>query len=252
MVAPEAGRSEADRTDAVDPFGRVYDRTDFGYGTTASGPLDSFIAQCPLEDPTAIDLGAGAGRDTMALAMAGYRVTAVDQSDRGLERIEERARAAGRHAQVQTCALDVRAFDWSGIRPDAVVATTVLDHIPRADAEVLWQRIVESLSDRGWVYIEVHTTEDPGSPVSPGRENPNPVSETAGAVVNYFEPGTLLRWAVDPQAKLRVLHYEERMEWDYTHGGEHQHGKSVLLAVREDLSPEWLGANRNFPRRPQG
>src|SRR5690606_33750128 len=228
-------------------FFEAYDRDEVAYGLTPSAELASCLRQFKLTG-RAIDLGAGAGRDTLALARAGLNVCAVDLAQRGLSRIVERARKLQLLDRIETLVADAREVDLPPGRFAVIVATTVLCHLPQADGMELWQRLAAAIQDDGVIYAEVHTTEDPGSPVPPGRDNPNPVSETAGAVVHYFEPGELLRWAMSTPS-LRVLRYEERLEWDYTHGREHQHGKAVLLAVRNDYFPPWYGHPIAFPRR---
>ncbi len=228
-------------------FFEAYDRDEVAYGLTPSAELASCLQQFK---PTgrAIDLGAGAGRDTLALARAGLNVCAVDLARRGLSRIVERARKLQLLDRIETLVADARQVDLPPGQFAVVVATTVLCHLPQADGLQLWQRMAAAIRGDGIIYAEVHTTEDPGSPVPPGCDNPHPVSETAGAVVHYFESGELLRWAMSTPS-LRVLRYEERLEWDYTHGREHQHGKAVLLAVRNDYFPPWYGHPAAFPRR---
>jgi len=228
-------------------FFQAYDRDEVAYGLTPSAELASCLQQLK---PTgrAIDLGAGAGRDTLALAQAGLDVLAVDLSRRGLSRIVERAGKLQLLDRVETRVADARQVDLPPGQFAVVVATTVLCHLPQADGLALWQRMAAAIQHGGILYAEVHTTEDPGCPLPPGRDNPNPVSETAAAVVHYFKPGELLRWAVSTPS-LRVLRYEERLEWDYTHGREHQHGKAVLLAVRNDYFPPWYGHPLAFPQR---
>ena len=235
-------------TVSSDPFFEPYDRDDVAYGATPSAPLAEYLRQLP-GGGLALDLGAGAGRDTLALAQAGYEVTAVDLSDRGLERIRQRAEAAGVGQRVRTEVGDVRDFDVAANRYNAIAATTVLDHLPADDAVELWKQVTGGLTDRGVLYLEVHTTEDPGSDQQPGCDRDAPVSETASAVINYFAPNQLLGWAADPTSALRVLQYQERQEWDYTHGPEHLHGKAILLAVRQEFYPDWYGQPPAFPRR---
>lgn len=235
--------------DVTDPFFEPYDRDEVAYGATPSSAMVAFLEQASDGGP-ALDLGAGAGRDTIALARAGYDVTAIDLSQRGLERIKQRAVDAGVCEHVDTRMADVREVEMPTSKYAAIVATTVLDHIPAADAINVWNRITLALADTGFLFVEVHTTEDPGSDQMPGSARDAPVSETAGEVVNYFAPNQLARWAMDPQSRLRMLRYEERLEWDYTHGAEHLHGKAILLAVRQGHHPDWYGQPPAFPRNP--
>lgn len=234
-----------------DPFFGVYDRDDIAYGMTASRAIDSFLMQCGDAGGRALDLGAGAGRDTISLAKHGFDVEAVDLSQRGLHRIEQRAEDAGVARRVQTRWGDVRDIELTPGTYDVVVATTVLDHIPSDDADQLFAKAADSLTDRGVMYIEVHTTEDPGSDAEPGCSSDSPVSETANAVINYYAPNRLARLATETDHQLRILFYEERLEWDYTHGPEHEHGKAILLAARSGYHPDWHGVSRPFPRRSE-
>ncbi len=230
-----------------DLFFEAYDRDDIAYGIEPSQVLVGYLSQV-AGGGRAIDLGAGAGRDSLALAAAGYDVTSVDLSERGLERIKERARAAGLAERISTQLNDVREVSMPAGSLDAIVATTVLDHINAAEAQAVWNRMTSALTPRGFIYCQVHTTDDPGCKRPPGCQRADPVSETAAAVIHYFEPNQLVRWATQPDSRLRVLRYEERLEWDTTHGPEHLHGKAVLLAVHADFYPEWYGSPIAFPR----
>jgi cyclopropane fatty-acyl-phospholipid synthase-like methyltransferase len=229
-----------------DQFFQAYDREEIAFGLRPSAELASYLSQIT---PTgfAVDLGAGPGRNAIALAQAGLRVLAVDLSRRGLDRLLDQAQSLNVDYRIETMVADVREVELVEGQVDVMVATTVLDHIPLEDAQTLWIRIERCLSDQGVVYAEVHTTEDPGCSSAPGRDNPYPVSETAGCVKHYFSSGELLRMATESSA-LRVLRYEERLEWDYTHGNEHHHGKAVLLAVRSGYYPQWYGHPIAFPR----
>ncbi|MEM9589222.1 MAG: class I SAM-dependent methyltransferase [Planctomycetota bacterium] len=234
-------------TTTNDRFHEPYDREDIAYGDEPSAPLAAYLEQV-AQPGKAYDVGAGAGRDTLALAKAGFDVTAIDLSDRGLERIRERASLAGVGDHVTTREADVRDVEFPVGGLQGVVATTVLDHIPAPDADLVWGRMCDSLNDYGFLYVEVHTTEDPASGVSPGRSSDAPISETADAVVNYFQPNQLATLACDAKYRLRILRYEERLEWDCTHGPEHLHGKAILLATRAGHHPDWYGQPAAFPR----
>ena len=67
------------------------------------------------------------------------------------------------------------------------------------------------------------------------------LSETADAIAHYFEPNELLSLL---GKYLRIVHYEERREWDRTHGRPHVHGKAIALAVPMNAHPPYRGDNR--------
>ena len=119
---------------ANDFFFDAYDRDEIAYGMTPSASLAAFLDQFGsvglAEDARALDLGAGAGRDTLAMARAGFNVTSVDISQRGLQRISERAERLGVGDKVTTKVSDARKFEMPANRYDVVIGTTVLDHIP--------------------------------------------------------------------------------------------------------------------------
>ncbi|MEM9645389.1 MAG: class I SAM-dependent methyltransferase [Planctomycetota bacterium] len=233
---------------STDPFFEPYDREQTAYGEEPSAPLAEYLAQVEGSGK-AFDLAAGAGRDSMELLRSGFEVTAVDLSERGLQKIGQKASEAGFKDRLTTKFMDVRDVVFPTGTLAGLVATTMLDHIPSNDALVIWQRMCDSLTTDGFMYVEVHTTEDPGCPIEPGCSSDAPVSETTGAVVNYFAPNQLAEWATRQESRLRILLYEERLEWDYTHGPEHQHGKAILLAVRSGCHPSWHGQPPAFPRR---
>ena len=147
--------------DSEDPFHEFYDREDIAYGSQPSAELAAYLSQSPVTGK-ALDLGAGAGRDTLALARAGFDVTSVDASPRGLQRIAQRAEKAGLSDRVTTLHCDVRDLDIPKRSYQAIVATTVLDHIPPDAAQRLWHLLIEGLTNDGILYVEVHTTDDPG------------------------------------------------------------------------------------------
>jgi SAM-dependent methyltransferase len=229
-----------------DPFFKAYDRDEIAYGFEPSAEVASFVAQTSPSG-LAIDLGAGPGRNAIALASAGMRVRAVDMSRRGLTRLMERARLLGLDHLIEVQVADIRSVELPVNEVSVIVATTVLDHMLLVDAVDVWSRIERALTDDGVVFAEVHTTEDPGCREYPGSENPYPVSETACGVKHYYRAGELLKLAMK-SGVLRVLRYEERQEWDYTHGSEHHHGKATLLAVRAGHYPPWYGHPLAFPR----
>jgi len=233
----ESASAERLAREQAERFDRVYTKDDETYGSDPSPEIDSFVEQC-VRGGRALDLGAGLGRDTLALAKRGIEVTAVDVAEAGLEKILESARAAGVGALVKTRTGDLRSMDFEPDAYEVIVAATVLDHMALQDALPVLDRLAGSLKIGGALYVEVHTTEDPGSPVGSGSRKLATQSETAASVVHYFRSNELLQILAE---RFRVIYYEERLEWDATHGKPHEHGKAVALCVQKGSHPRYFG-----------
>lgn len=83
-----------------------------------------------------VDLGCGTGAGTFAL-LARFpqaRVTAVDSSVEHLQRLREKARAAGLEERVRTVRADLDQADWPDLgTPDLVWASASLHHMAEPD-----------------------------------------------------------------------------------------------------------------------
>ncbi len=76
----------------------------------SAGPNQFLVAEAAdLAPGAALDVAAGEGRNAVWLAQRGWRVTAVDFSDVGLEKARRRAAAAGVH--VETVCVDVTTWE---------------------------------------------------------------------------------------------------------------------------------------------
>ena len=219
-------------------FDRVYHDNDQTYGAAASEELIRYVDQCVRGGGRALDLAAGLGRDTLALAQRGLHVTAVDVAEEGLWYLVEQARERGLADRVAVVVQDIAAYAYPSKAFDVIVATTAFDHIERDTCRAMLPKIAAALTDTGVLYAEVHTTEDPGSPTGFGHESQAPISETADAIAHYFEFNELLNMLAK---HLRIVHYEERREWDHTHGRPHVHGKAIALAVPKSAHPPYRG-----------
>jgi SAM-dependent methyltransferase len=212
-------------------FTEAYTRDEMVFGTQPSRELIDFLRQSRI-DGEALVLGAGLGRNALALAQRGHPVTAVDLSEVAIDRLHEIASDMGVCHRVNAIVGDARHIGFDDERFAVVVAATVLDHVPADDARQMLPCLVRSLLPYGVAFIEVHTVDDPGC------TDVGPASECAAAVRHYYEPNELLRLAGE---HLRIIRYEERFEWDETHGPAHLHGKAALLGVRPDAKPQYFG-----------
>jgi cyclopropane fatty-acyl-phospholipid synthase-like methyltransferase len=236
--------SRTDPQHQAERFDHIYRADETTYGAAPSPELVRYVDQCVRGGGRALDLGAGLGRDTLALAERGLVVTAVDVAEEGLRHIAEQARERGLADRVSVVAADIAAYPYPIQALEVIVATTVFDHIERDKCLAILPPVAAALTATGVLYAEVHTTEDPGSPTGFGHELQAPVSETAGAIAHYFEPNELLHLLV---RHLRIIHYEERREWDHTHGRPHVHGKAIALAVPKNAHPPYRGDRPEQP-----
>jgi cyclopropane fatty-acyl-phospholipid synthase-like methyltransferase len=219
-------------------FDEVYRRDDQTYGAEPSQELIRYVDQCLRGGGKALDLAAGLGRDSLALAERGLHVTAVDVAEEGLQHLAQEADKRGLTKRIDTVIDDITRYTYPPRTFTVIVATTAFDHIERAKCRAVLPKVAAALTDNGVLYAEVHTTEDPGSPTGFGRKLNAPLSETAAAIAHYFEPNELLRLLAE---HLRIIHYEERREWDHTHGRPHVHGKAIALAVPKHAHPPYHG-----------
>lgn len=117
------------------------------------GEPNRFVEQYlgPLEPGSAIDLGAGEGRNAFWLATRGWDVTAVDFSAVGLQKAREMAADAG--VPLATVAEDVDAYD-----PTMPVDLVLLSYlqIPDAAQVRLLRRLGDWLKPGGRVFIVAH------------------------------------------------------------------------------------------------
>lgn len=103
-----------------------------------AGYNDTITAWLPLRDTPreVVDLGCGTGAGVFALLerFPLARVTAVDSSPEHLERVEQKARAAGVADRVRTVRVDLDQTDWPDLgTPDLVWSSAAMHHMAEPD-----------------------------------------------------------------------------------------------------------------------
>ncbi|MDY7108533.1 MAG: class I SAM-dependent methyltransferase [Planctomycetota bacterium] len=224
----------------IDPFQDVYARASPAFGDEPSPEVAAVLEQCDLRG-RGLDAGAGLGRHAIAMARRGLQTEAIDVSETAITRLRERAGKAGLGERIRAACADLRTCELGPRRYALIVAATVLDHLPEPDGRVVLARLAEALAPGGVLFVEVHTTGDPGF------RGAGPASECAAAIEHYYRPGQLLDEA---RRRLRILRYEERAEWDRTHGPAHGHAKASLLAAYARGTPRFFGLPPRGPLRP--
>ena len=92
----------------------------------------------------AIDLGCGAGRDTIALLKSGWRVLAIDREEKAkghiLEQVKKNDFSRFRFKQA-----DFRHVELGKV--DLIVSNLTLSFCPKSDFSTLWNKISNSIVD---------------------------------------------------------------------------------------------------------
>jgi SAM-dependent methyltransferase len=162
----------------------------------------------------ALDLGAGEGADAIRLALMGYKVTAVDISERAAEKIRKFAEDAG-------VVIGVEAADISEYRPDGefdvVICNGVL-HYVRDKASVI-ERAQAATMPGGVNVVSAWTTFTP----VPACHNGIPVYCDA-------EDGVVARAYRGWDIKLLYFEHDKPEE---SHGGMPAHSHSHVKLIAE-------------------
>lgn len=128
-----------------------YSGTDFFYGTQAN----DFIVQhsSKLKDhSTILCLAEGEGRNAHYLASLGHQVSAMDQSQVGLDKARQRANQAG--LNIQWICADLNDFDLGKQKWDAIIC--VFGHLPPQLQSQVLAKIPEALKAGGIFMAEYY------------------------------------------------------------------------------------------------
>ena len=168
---------------------------------------------------SAVDLGAGEGRNALYLASLGFDVTAIEPSHAGAEKIRILSKKVDLKVNILesdflSCANQLNNINF-------LVALTSLDHMEYQYMLDSIQKIDEILAPGAYLYIMVFTEEDPGF-----KKDTYNSSECALFIKHYFKKGELRGLFSDYD----ILKYAEYVKEDRSHGNPHYHGKAKLFA----------------------
>jgi SAM-dependent methyltransferase len=121
------------------------------YGEAPNDFLAEMAARFPASG-TALDIGAGEGRNALFLASRGLDTLAVDQSSVGMQKAERRA--TGRGLKLRTRAADLADFD---VPPGSFdVITSIFVHLPAALRATVHRRLKSWLRPGGVFILEAY------------------------------------------------------------------------------------------------
>jgi 2-polyprenyl-3-methyl-5-hydroxy-6-metoxy-1,4-benzoquinol methylase len=121
------------------------------YGDEANDFLVQTAGRLPGRG-TALDIGAGEGRNALFLASRGLDVLAVDQSEVGMQKAQRRARERG--LTLRTRAVDLREFDAAPGSFDVV--SSIFVHLPAELRAAVHGRLHSWLKPGGVFVLEAY------------------------------------------------------------------------------------------------
>lgn len=163
-----------------------------------------------------LDLGAGEGRDALFLSKNGFNVTAVDNSEVGINKINQLAQEL--NLKIKTEVSDILDFLDKCDNYDAVIAINVLQFIKQVDINKAIEKIQAKTNHEGFNAIASFVAPDPEKKQNAIAKNRYAFDE--GELKNYY-------------SKWDFLQYMEKWSEIETHGQEpHRHYMVWLLAQK--------------------
>ncbi len=120
-----------------------FSREGFLYGLKPNSFIASKIKEFPRSSKV-LCLGEGEGRNAIFLARKGFEVTAIDASDIGLKKLEQRAKEE--NLDIKTICMDLN--DWEANEKYDVIVASYL-HLYKNERAVLFENIDDSLGFDG-------------------------------------------------------------------------------------------------------
>ena len=184
-----------------------------------SGGMEECLIRYNVTPCSALDLGAGEGRNSLYLSSRGFSVTAIEPSSVGAKKIRERAKENSLDINIINQDFLSAAQELKNI--GFVVALTSLEHMEYDYLSQTIERIKEIMTPGGYIYIVVFTEDDPGF-----YKDFDNASECSLFIKHYFKKNELRDFFSD----FAILEYSEYKKEDTTHGPVHYHGKAKLFA----------------------
>jgi cyclopropane fatty-acyl-phospholipid synthase-like methyltransferase len=122
------------------------------WGTKHCSLAARLLSKLPQKS-TILDLGAGEGRNAIYLAKNGHMVTAVDFSEKGIRKIEKRAKKNKVHIDTIVANISDREFVSKLGSFDAILANKVIQFLKQEDGNYAVEYIKEHTKPGGYVAI---------------------------------------------------------------------------------------------------
>lgn len=134
-----------------------YSSTERLFVTRPNAALVEFTAD--LSPGTALDVGAGEGRNSIWLAQKGWDVTALDISSVAIGRLREAAES--QRLEIHTIVSDVHSYQEQGKEFDLVVLAYI--HFPPEERDKLFREVSRAIAPGGHLFVVGHHLDSLGA-----------------------------------------------------------------------------------------
>ncbi|RRJ28651.1 SAM-dependent methyltransferase [Halocatena pleomorpha] len=192
---------------------RMYGQDEYYWGTEPNEMAEKTVELAPEteSDVTAIDVGAGEGRDAVFFAEHGWRVYALEVSPNGLLKAERLAEQRGERIQT----IEADANDATLPEPvDVVYSAGAIQYIRPENRERQFDHFKQKTASAG-VHALFAFVDHPNVPTAPDwTENEH-----------FYARGELMEYYQD----WNVIEFEEVIFDDESAGEPHQHAAEILF-----------------------
>ncbi|WP_158058073.1 methyltransferase domain-containing protein [Halorussus halophilus] len=193
----------------------LYDDEEYYWGTEPNDLAETAVNYLDTpEDATAVDIGAGEGRDAVYLAEQGLAVFAIDPIPAGLKKTERLADERGVSESVETIRGDVNEIELPE-QVELLYSIGTIQYLRPENRDAQFEQFKRETSSGG-VHALFAFVDHPEIPTAPDWGD-NEYCYEQGELREYYENWDLLE--------------EEELVFDDESGGEpHQHAAEVVVA----------------------
>lgn len=181
-----------------------------------------------------IDIGFGTGRQVINLVKKGFAITALDKDKKTVNELREKISKFGKKMDIKIENGDIKDYDMSKNFYNAVLAFNSLIFLKKSEFLKVVQKIKDSLSKSGLIFISLFTTDDPS--YKSFQENAEPVEKNT-----FLSKRSGLYWHFMDKSELKslfsdfeTLFYEEMIIHDKL-PTPHNHG--MVFYVGKKIAP---------------
>lgn len=190
--------------------------------------LKKFISELPKGN--VLDIGSGAGKNSIYLAKEGFSITAIDSNKKALDILDDIIKEE--KLNIVTQQIDLRNFKFKTY--SVVLALNALPFLKYSERNDIIQKIKDSVNPNGIIFISAFTIKDDSykklSAKKEAIEKNTFYSENQDMYWNFFELGELKSYFED---NFEILFYDEK-EIEDAHPEPHFHGIAEIVARKKE------------------